>query len=454
MMLGVDSIRHCLEGAIPGVMATCDADGVPNAAFLSQVEYVDSRHIALSFQFFNRTRENILLNPRTQLQLIDPRNGALYRLDIEYLRTETSGPLFERMKAKLAGIASHTGMAGIFKLRGSDTYYVHRIEHVPSDAPPLPPVQRSVLAALHVASDRLRGCADLDALLDTTLDALVRQFGFEQAMILLWDAPAQRLYAVASRGYESSGVGAEIPIGAGIIGVAAQARTPIRIGHMTSEYTYGRAVRTAAMEAGLDDMLASEIPLPGLVEPRSQMAVPMLAFDDLLGIIYVESAQDLRFGYDEEDAVVALAAQLALSMLHLQQSQQSQQSQQQDGAPAPAADPPAAKLAGAPVEVRYYAENSSIFLDGEYLIKGVAGAIFWTLAQDYVQRGRNVFSNRELRLDTRIRLPELSDNLEARLILLARRLAERCDYLRIEKCGRGQFHLHVDRPLMLLDAAS
>lgn len=446
MMLSVDSIRHCLEGAIPGVMATCDAEGMPNAAFLSQVEYVDNQHIALSFQFFNKTRENILLNPRTQLQLIDPRNGALYRLDIEYLRTETSGPLFERMKAKLAGIASHTGMAGIFKLRGSDTYFVHRIEQVASDAPPIPPVQRSVLAALHVASDRLRGCSDLDALLDTTLDALARQFGFEQAMILLWDSPAQRLYAVASRGYESSGIGAEIPIGAGIIGVAAQARTPIRIGHMTSEYTYGRAVRAAAVRAGLDDLLASEIPLPGLVEPGSQMAVPILAFDDLLGIIHVESAQDLRFGYDEEDAVVALAAQLALSMMHMQQAQ--------DSAPVAAAEPPAPTLAGSPVEVRYYVENSSIFLDGEYLIKGVAGAIFWTLAQEHSQRGRTVFSNRELRLDARIRLPELSDNLEARLILLARRLAERCDYLRIEKCGRGQFHLRVDRPLTLVAASA
>jgi adenylate cyclase len=443
-MLSVDSIRHCLEGAIPGVMATCDADGMPNAAFLSQVEYVDSQHIALSFQFFNRTRENILLNPRTQLQLIDPRNGALYRLDIEYLRTETSGPLFERMKAKLAGIASHTGMAGVFKLRGSDTYVVHRIEQVQSDAPPIAPVQRSVLAALHVASDRLRGCTDLGALLDTTLDALARQFGFEQAMVLLWDEPAQRLYAVASHGYDSSGVGAEIPIGAGIIGVAAQARTPIRIGHMTSEYTYGRAVRASAMQAGLDALLDTEIPLPGLGEPRSQMAVPILAFDNLLGIIYVESAQDLRFGYDEEDAIVALAAQLGLSMTLGQQLQ--------DNSPAPAAEPPAATLAGSPVEVRYYAENSSIFLDGEYLIKGVAGAILWTLVQDHVQGRRTVFSNRELRLDARIRLPELSDNLEARLILLARRLAERCDYLRIEKCGRGQFHLRVDRPLTLLAA--
>ena len=37
----VDSVRDCLEGTVPGVVATCSADGTPNVAYLSQVEYVD-----------------------------------------------------------------------------------------------------------------------------------------------------------------------------------------------------------------------------------------------------------------------------------------------------------------------------------------------------------------------------------------------------------------------------
>ena len=72
-------LRACLEGAVPAVLATCDADGVPNVAYLSQVFYVDERHVALSFQFFNKTRRNILANPHATVLLIHPRTGVRSR---------------------------------------------------------------------------------------------------------------------------------------------------------------------------------------------------------------------------------------------------------------------------------------------------------------------------------------------------------------------------------------
>ena len=96
--LALDDIRLCLEGIIPAIIATCAADGTPNVAYLSQVYYVDPGHVALSFQFFNKTRQNILANPDATLLLLDPHTFAFYRLGIRYLHTQTEGPVFESMR--------------------------------------------------------------------------------------------------------------------------------------------------------------------------------------------------------------------------------------------------------------------------------------------------------------------------------------------------------------------
>ena len=441
-MITVDSIRDCLEGSIPATVATCAADGTPNVSQVSQVHYVDEAHVALSFQFFNKTRENVLANPRAAVAVIDPITAVQYRLALEYLRTETEGPLFERMKAKLAGIASHSGMSGVFRLLGADVYRVLGIERLPGKEVPAPP-KRSLLAALRSCSERLIGCNDLGRLLDELLVCLDEVFGIGHAMVLVPDGAGKRLYTVASRGYPASGVGSEIPMGCGVIGVAARERTPIRINYMTSEYAYGRAIRDSALASGLGDRLETEIPLPGLPASHSQLAVPVCAGGRLAGMLYVESPQDHRFGYDDEDALAAIATQLGLALQHVQSAEA-----QDEPTEAPASTAPAA---GAPIAVRHYAANDSVFLGDDYLIKGVAGAILWKLLRDYTHAQRTEFTNRELRLDPAIRLPDLADNLEARLVLLQRRLLERSPHLRIEKTGRGRFRLCVERAVQLVD---
>jgi adenylate cyclase len=439
----LDAIRECFEGVIPGILATADPDGTPNISYLSQTQYIDGEHVGLSYQFFNKTRQNILANPQATLIVVSPLTGAQYRLALRYLRTETEGPLFESMKAKLAGIASHTGMSGVFRLLGSDVFQVGAMERIPGEPLSAPAPRCNPLPALRRSSERIAACADLESLLTETLACLDRHFDIHHTMVLLHDAPNARLYTVASRGYESSGIGSEIPLGQGVIGVAARERTPIRISHMNAEYSYGRAIRESARHGGLADALETEIPLPGLRESRSQLAVPIAAAGRLLGVLYVESPFDLRFSYDDEDALVALAAQFALA-LSIMQSQAD--AGDEPAAPAPVPSAPS----GEPIVIRHYPENDSVFLDGDYLIKGVAGSIFSVLVRDCIERGRTEFTNRELRLDERIRLPDLSDNLEARLVLLSRRLAERDCCVRIEKTGRGRFKLCAARPLRLV----
>lgn len=442
-------IRPCLEGAIPAVMATCAPDGTPNVAYISQVFYVNERQVALSFQFFNKTRKNILAHPHATVLVLHPVTASFYRMHIRYLRTETEGPVFEGMKAQLAGIASHSGMAEVFKLLGSDIYEVAQIECVAGKPLPAPPARAGVLTALRRGSERLARCTGLGELLNAALATLTDFLGIRHAMVLMLDAATQRLYTVASCGYATSGVGSEIDMGDGVIGVAARERTPVRIMHMTNAYLYTRAVRSSLHADTPGLQLDIDIPYPGLPAPHSQLAVPILSAGRLLGVLFAESPNELQFGFEDEDVLVALAGHLGAAIDLMQGCAEAAEAVEPAGAQA-------APLAqgGAALQLRRFQANDSIFINDSYLIKGVAGAIFWKLVSDHVQQGRTEFSNRELRLDPAIRLPDVTDNLEARLLLLQRRLAEHSPDIRIEKTGRGRFRLAVLRPLALTDVTA
>jgi len=427
--IALASIRHCLDGAIPAAIATCSADGVPNVSYVSEVHYVDPGHVALSYQFFNKTRVNVLANPLARVLVIDPYSGTQYELELAYQRTETDGPVFQSMRVKLAGIAAHTGMSSVFRLRGSDVYAVLAVQPVPGSGPVA--LQSPPLPGLRRLSERLVGCGDLEALIDALLDGLGDALSIGHAMLFLHDEAASRVYLIGSRGYDRSGIGSEIPLGRGIVGIAAAECAPIRITHHAEEFRYGEAIR---------DGDATRIPLPGLPEPGSQLAIPIVAGARLLGVLYVESTRSGAFGYDLEDMLVTIANQFAASLVLL------------DDVPDAVTAPVAAAVAGTgatPMRLRYFRSNGSVFVGDDYLIKGVAGAILWKLLGEYTNSGRSQFSNRELRLDPAIGLPDICDNLEARLVLLRRRLEEKCNDIRIVPVARGKFRLDVARPVVL-----
>jgi adenylate cyclase len=332
----------------------------------------------------------------------------------------------------------------VFKLQGSDVYEVLGIEHLAGPELPAPPGSYGLLTAVRTVSALLASATDLRTVLDDVLAVLDAELGAAHSMVLLIERSRNRLYTVASRGYTASGVGSEIALGHGIIGVAAREGTAIRISHATSEYAYSRIMRERAARDGLQG-IETEIPLPGLATPGSQVAVPLRVGGCVVGVLFVESEQDARFSWEDEDALEAIAAQLGTTIALLQQAADTSEEPAQGASGQRQPD-------GAPVTVRHYPVDNSVFIGDDYLIKGVAGAIFRKLVRDYVDKGRTDFTNRELRLDSSIRLPDITDNLEARLILLVRRLQERGSEIRIEKTGRGRFRLAVERPLALVES--
>jgi hypothetical protein len=120
--------RVAMEGVIPSYLSTCAADGMPNVSYISQVFYVDERHVAVSFQFFSKTTRNLAENPFAHLIAVDARSYTFWLIDARFDHAETSGPLFEQMEMQLEAIASTSGMSDVFRLKAAHVYEVLAIE--------------------------------------------------------------------------------------------------------------------------------------------------------------------------------------------------------------------------------------------------------------------------------------------------------------------------------------
>lgn len=444
MAIRLRDLSACFEGVIPSIIATAAPDGSPNISYLSHVVLVDDEHVALSNQFFSKTAANVRANPAAAVLVVDPRDGEQYRLDVSFERTLDSGELFDEMAVQLRASSAQLGMGEVMRLRGVDIYRVSALNAVPSPGTvqaSSPAASGQQLAGMAAVSRRISEASGIDAVVDSVLEGLqTLQYG--NAMLLLTQPDSDRLVTIGTRGYERSGIGSEVVIGEGVIGMAAQERRPIRISDMSRVRRFGSAVQTSSAE----ENRTRTISLPGMPDAMSQLALPMIAQGTLRGILFLESSNRLAFTREDEAALSIIAMQAAAALALA--GDESGEAQPIASPVAAGADKP-----GRPIRVVHYAYDDSIFIDNDYLIKGVPGRLLIYLLRTHLREGRSEFSNREIRLADELRLPDVKDNLETRLLLLRRRLEEKAAPVQLLHVGRGRVRLELAGHVLLEKAA-
>jgi adenylate cyclase len=437
--LTVRDLARCFDGRIPAVIATASASGVTNVTYLSAVHPVDDQRIALSNQFMSKTSRNLAERPQATLLVIDPVSFSEYRLVIRYERTDRRGPVFERLRADVDKVAALSGMHDVFRLRSADVCRVESIEVVRDLDGAVGDGGRRRGALLASAGDlaaRMSRSADLETLLTVTLTGLDELLGYRHSSMMMLDESGTRLFTIASHGFPAEGVGSEIAIGDGIAGVAAERCQPVRIGHIRHVQKYLHTVRVA-YESDFAIETSTEIPLPELEDAQSRLAVPAMVRGELVGVLVVESPVPLAFE-DDDEAVLTLVATIVAQMIDLDRARPT------DEEPGPVAVDESPATATSSTHLRFFAEDGSVFMNGDYLIRGVAGRVLWSLVTRHLETGQTEFTNKELRLDRSLELPGFRDNLDTRLVMLKRRLEERDAPLRLVGTGRGRFRLLID----------
>ena len=177
-------------------------------------------------------------------------------------------------------------------------------------------------------SSEISSTLDLDRILAISLDAMETVLGFRHSMILVASGDESALTVAASRGYDGGRTGAEIPLGQGVLGVAARRRRIVRMGNVATQRAYLAGVRERTQAAG-QATLEPVVEMPGLADAQSQLAIPLIVKDRLVGVLGVESATANAFDELDEMLLSIVGNQVATGIdnarMHLTAIERSRQ---------------------------------------------------------------------------------------------------------------------------------
>jgi two-component system phosphate regulon sensor histidine kinase PhoR len=147
--------------------------------------------------------------------------------------------------------------------------------------------------ALYKVSNLLMRTLNLDQVLEQVLDTLRKSFGYLDCAILLVDEESEELEVKAARGYLQETVGkVRLKIGQkGIVGWVAAYKTALNVPDVSRDSRY-----------------------VGTEKTRSEMAVPMMAGDRVIGVLDVQRAEVNAFNEDDLRVLSSAASQAAIAI--------------------------------------------------------------------------------------------------------------------------------------------
>ena len=159
-------------------------------------------------------------------------------------------------------------------------------------------------------SNQINKSLNLNSIAHAMLNLMNEFFGFKHSMILLVSQDKKHLNVLETFGYKNKGVGARVKFGVGVIGIVAEKKKLMRMANLGMQRSYMQAVREQVKITN-KNQLQDEVELPGLKNAESQVAIPMLIDDELVGVFSVESEEMNIFDKSDENLIGILANQTA-----------------------------------------------------------------------------------------------------------------------------------------------
>src|SRR6266851_398999 len=259
------------------------------------------------------------------------------------------------------------------------------------DADPVPqslflshPEQANTLALLYEVSREVTSILDREELLRRVAERVKKIVNYDVFSVMLWNEQAQLLESAFAMRYEDSlPARMRVPLHKGLTGTAAGERRVLRINDVTEDPRYIHC------ESG--------------VVARSELVVPLLLCDRLIGVLDLESSEPHAFTLEHERMLSTLGSYIAIALENARLYEEARESErrlradldtakeiQRQLLPTGAREVPGLDLAAAYVPARElggdfydflpYGGGRLGFVLGDVFGKGTAAALYGSLA--------------------------------------------------------------------------